>query len=441
MNDGIYEALARTALFIELDIFGVGSPHRDIIDCLRATTALIIADGANLDSTAGQTALVTLYAQLAMLGLQIDLDVPATELRTPQPPLSMGELTARLVDYSDDLLPGGSSRPSSTPDVIFALGDTAAPPRAVRVAGADWRASVGRIHTATLWRGTSPIGAMAAASAAAADGLRAAIPHIAERLGRQAPQNPRWRTLPDRRIELDLTAYQVGRPLHLGEVDVISGGAITNAALYALLRVPEMTASMRIIEPEALDLTNLNRYALARRSMVTSLKTTILEGFASTDVHIVGLEKRFDEDTARSLDRMAPRLLVGVDHIPSRWAAQQAAIRSSSWVCVGATSHDFVFVSTHPLGSACAGCAHPRDESLAGPIPTISFVSFWAGLHQALELMTDAAGRAPAWARSTYIWPFGLENRHGFHSFAQQAVNTCPVDSQRSRTSRPASLV
>lgn len=48
---------------------------------------------------------------------------------------------------------------------------------------------------------------------------------------------------------------------------MISGGAITNAALYALLRMPAVTAAMRIIEPDMLDVPNLNRYALARQSM------------------------------------------------------------------------------------------------------------------------------------------------------------------------------
>ena len=56
----------------------------------------IIADRANLGSPAGQTALVTLYAQLAMLGLQIDLDVPTTELLTSQPPLRGGDLPQHI---------------------------------------------------------------------------------------------------------------------------------------------------------------------------------------------------------------------------------------------------------------------------------------------------------------------------------------------------------
>ena len=121
---------------------------------------------------------------------------------------------------------------------------------------------------ALRWQGIWPAGAMAAAAAAAAEGLRAAVPRIAERAGRPLPADPRWRTIPGRQVALDLGRYRADGPIRLGAVDVISGGAITNAALYALLRMPAVTAAMRIIEPDLLDLPNLNRYALARRSMI-----------------------------------------------------------------------------------------------------------------------------------------------------------------------------
>ena len=87
----IYQALARTALLIEVDSFP-GTDHRVIIDGLRATTARIISNRANIASPAGQTALATLYALLAMLGLQIDLDVPAVGLAADQPPLRGSDL-------------------------------------------------------------------------------------------------------------------------------------------------------------------------------------------------------------------------------------------------------------------------------------------------------------------------------------------------------------
>jgi hypothetical protein len=422
--DDIYEALARTALLLDLDIFGPGADHHAIIDGLRATTARIITDRANVSSYAGQTALTTLYAQLAMMGVQIDLDAPRVDMLADQPPLLGGELTSGLVDYSDDLLPGGSSRPASTPDVTFALGDTPTAGGAVRVAGAGWQGRVSYDTTAERWRGGDPVGALAAAGAATVEGLRAAVPRIAEYLDRPAPEDLRYRTVAGRHTNLDLSRYRVDGPLALREVDVVSGGAITNAAIYVLLRVPELTAALRVIEPEPLDLSNLNRYALGRQSSVGLRKTDMLCAFTGPDIRISGVEARFDPTTVRSLAPVAPRVLVGVDHIPSRWIAQQAAARS--WVCVGASSHDFVLVSSHPPGAACAGCAHPRDDETVAEIPTISFVSFWAGLVQALELISHAA-RPPSGATATQVWPFGLSNPRGIHRNRQEATPRCPV--------------
>ena len=428
LNKDIYEALARTALLIELDVFGPGADHYSIIDGLRGTTARIITDRANINSPAGQTALVTLYAQLAMMGLQIDLDVPSAELRADQPPLRGTDLPASLLSYSADLLPGGSACPSATPDVTFTLGDTPAPPGAVRVSGTGWAAAVGASRPGSRWAGTMPTGAMAAACAAATEGLRAAVSNIAERLGRPAPADPRWRTQPGRQVTLDLGRYRVNGPIAIGEVDVISGGAITNAALYALLRMPALSVALRVIEPERLALSNLNRYALALRSMIGWPKTSALRSFRTSGISITGSEETFDHMTAQRMAPIAPRLLVGVDHIPSRWAAQRAA---AGWVCVGASSHDFVMISAHPPGSACAGCVHPRDEDITGEIPTISFVSFWAGLIQALELATTT-GRSSTSARTTHVWPFGLENPRGIHQLTQAPAPGCPVGCQAS---------
>jgi hypothetical protein len=361
-----------------------------------------------------------------MMGLQIDLDVPAAGLLTEQPPLrNDGDLLSALLDYAADLLPGGSARPSHTPDVTFTLGDTPGPGGGVRVTGTDWTAALSRSRTGPRWRGTGPAGAMAVAAAAAAEGLRAAIPRIAEHLGQPIPADPRWCIRPDRHVQIDLRRYQVDGPAALGEIDAISGGAITNAALYTLLRIPAATAAIRVIEPETLEAPNLNRYTLARQSMIGWQKTQALTSFQTPRLRITGTSETFSEETVPDLAPLAPRLLVGVDHIPSRWAVQKAA--TSRWLCVGSSSHDFVLISVHPPGSACAGCVHTRDDEITGDIPTISFVSFWAGLIQALELITHAAGGPPAWTRATHIWPFGLDNPRGIHPYAQHAITTCPV--------------
>jgi hypothetical protein len=281
-----------------------------------AETARIISDRANISSPAGQTALVTLYAQLAMLGLAIDLDFPAARPAADQPPLRGSDLLYGLLDYSADLLPGGSAHPSPIPDVTFALGDTPAPPAAIRVSGTEWTAAVGTLALARCWQGNWPAGAMAAAAAAAAEGLRAAVPRIADRAGRPVPTDPRWRTISSRQVVLDLGRYRADGPIRLGAVDVISGGAITNAALYALLRMPAVTAAMRIIEPDLLDLPNLNRYALARRSMRGWPKTRALVAFQTLGIAITGREQVFNDTTAARLAPIARSPQRGVQQPP-----------------------------------------------------------------------------------------------------------------------------
>ena len=54
----------------------------------------------------------------------------------------------------------------------------------------------------------------------------------------------------------------------LGEFDLVSGGAITGAVLYCLAAIPGAKGAGRVIEPDAFDGTNLNRYAPLRSEMV-----------------------------------------------------------------------------------------------------------------------------------------------------------------------------
>ena len=87
-------------------------------------------------------------------------------------------------------------------------------------------------------------------------------------------------------------------------------------------------------------------------------------------------------------DPLAPSVLVGVDHIPSRWLVQEA---NPVWLAVGATEDFFASVSFHAPKLACAGCAHPEYSEVGGPIPTIAFVSFIGGLMLAALLAEHIA--------------------------------------------------
>src|SRR2546427_44705 len=86
---------------------------------------------------------------------------------------------------------------------------------------------------------------------------------------------------------------------------------------------------------------------------------------------------RYEMSLHDELGPFAPAVLVGVDDIPSRWEVQAAR---PLWLGVGATTHYSAMASYHVPGLGCARCLHPKDEPGGGLIPTVSFVSHWAGL-------------------------------------------------------------
>jgi hypothetical protein len=157
--------------------------------------------------------------------------------------------------------------------------------------------------------------------------------------------------------------------------------------------LPDLSGYARVIEPDTADLSNTNRYALLLRSTSSSPKADHLaQLFAGSGLEIDGLSRRYDS-SARAALRLAPAVLVGVDDIPTRWEVQRAR---PEWLAVGATTHWGAMASFHEAGLGCAECAHPYDDPGAGPIPTVAFVSFWAGLLIASYYLKHMAGKAAA---------------------------------------------
>ena len=261
--DDIYAALDRTALLLQRRRVRPRSwspgHHRRAPRHHRA----IIADRANLASPAGQTAAVTLYALLAMQGLQIDLDLPAVPLLVPRPPLAAGDLQAACWAMPPASCraarPGPGRARRDVRHRRFARPPWRGPGQRHRLDGGRWR---DRGQPALACRR----GGRAHGRGRCGGGRRAARRRAADRWrwARLAPAAA-WRLVPGRVTRLDLSTYQAGDPTGLGEVEGISGGAITSACLYALLRLPRAAARLRIIEPDRLEISNLNRYPLALR--------------------------------------------------------------------------------------------------------------------------------------------------------------------------------
>ena len=422
VSDVLQEALARTSLLLRLDAFpGLGAGRDDDLAVgLRSMGVRVVADRANLASPNGQTALVTLVCQCVMLGLRVELEIPEVAQLIPQPPLRADlSLDSAILDWATSLFPGCLS-PGEPPLLTFAIGDTATPD-AVHVAGGDNLAVLAHDQVAR-WEGVAPFGAIAAAASGAAEAVRAGIPGLMARLEQPAPTEITWRPRPFGAVRLRVpgTVPKSG----FGDIDIVSAGAITHAALYTLLRVPGFTANIRTIDRDTLARSNTNRYALARLEGLGLRKVDQLSGFATDAVRITPSHNRFDQDSLKGLVPLAPRVLVGVDDIPTRWFVQQ---QQPQWLGVGGTSHCFVVVSSHLPGQPCAGCVHPIDDgNPLEEIPTIGFVSLWAGLLQAgILLDPDAADRNGT--RRVEVHPMGLYGPAAQQVLPQAHNARCPV--------------
>lgn len=423
------EALDRTLRLMRDDLAPEVSDDA-LLDALTAPRVLVAADAANLASPAAQTALVATTLLVLRAGASVVVDAPDITPAGPQPPLAAGPLISALIDVGADLIEGVTCR-ARTPtsgatdqtektagrfDVVVLMGDTScpvlaeAPALVVRLGATATAAHVTTTEpssaspAATLPAGVRwdpslgvPFGALAAAAIAADEVYKLAMRSLAAWALAPEMFAQLFGVSPETRVSLDpageVDADALAALDELGAIDTVSGGAIIQAALFALARVPHVRADVRVIEPEAGDASNLNRYALLRRSALGVPKAEALAAMSAAGrlggIRVTPVVARYDGSTPAALGGHTEAVLVGVDHIPTRWAAQ---IARPTWLGIGATSHYSAMSSDHARFTPCAWCLHPADEPDAGPIPTVAFVSHWAGLLLAWRLVRYRLG-------------------------------------------------
>ena len=383
-------ALNRTLLIMSTDLRD-DVPADELLQALTSTTVVLSAGEGVLATHSGQCAFVTAATLMARCGHTIWLDAPNVELVGNNPPVRERRLIDGLVELGFDLLPGRSfnvGNPTAKPDLAIIFGADSSAPDAVsqiHLTADDWSASIVEAEDATWAGGEWPIGGLAAAALASGEAFKVAMRRL--RSWAASPLMFDAFYAPARAAHIRLAPQETPKQAKLGRVDLISGGAIGNAFLYALLRVRGCTGAIRVMDDDASALSNLNRNALLRRSRLDLAKVEDLASFGTEELEIQPLVHRFEGDEARLT--LADTVIVGVDHIPSRWAAQRS---DPHWLGIGATERFLVQVSHHEPGTACAQCLHPEDAPLDGPIPTVAFVSFWAGLLLATALLRKAAG-------------------------------------------------
>jgi hypothetical protein len=426
------EQLSRTILLCR-DYVEDGLSDEEICDCLQSLRVLCVSDMRNLSSHSGQTALVTLVSLLNRMGMQVLLALPEIAMLSAQPPLSGSSLRKALIASSETLVHGATVRDDCNvnPDVVFVLGDTKidmAPEFSWRLSGGDWFGDLlmegsGR---SVAWTSALPLGSMMSAAMAANEAFKFAMRRL-----RLRDKSHQVYFEQSRFCTWDFGAVEWPEEgVDLGEVDLISAGAICQAALYVFMRLPKVRMRGRVMDDDLTDASNLNRNMLTVGTDVGSPKVDVISQRCGTKLQIEPVLGHFGEE---GLDgRLAPRVLVGVDHIPSRWVVQRLA---SGWVAVSGTSHFNISSSCHGPCEPCSGCLHPIDDDGVGPIPTISYVSFWAGLGMAVRLVREAlASPYPENKQHLWLTPFRMDQPHAAMWFPVPARKDCPVKCFASRS-------
>jgi hypothetical protein len=407
------EALDRTLRLMRDDIDDTASDEA-LIDALTGTVVAIVADADNLATHSAQTTCVTAALLMARSGHRVHVLAPDVPLLGAQPPLASGSLIAGLMEVGRDLLPGvtfSTETPTGDIDLAVAVGDSSVPVRAnqhISLNCDNWSGTIAGAAKTTRWSGGDwPMGAMAAGAMAATEAFKVAM----RKLNAHA-RNPAM--LAEMFAPAVDVTFRLARPetccvSDLHEFDCVSGGAITQALLYVLARLPGMTGATRVIEPDRADMSNLNRYMLLRlRSARLNAQKAgdIAATYGATGLVVEPVARRFEGDGTLAL---RPVVLVGVDDIPSRWHVQRAR---PEWLGIGATTHWSAMASFHASGAGgCAQCLHPLDDPSDAPIATVAFVSFWAGLLTATYFLRHRSGELSEAAldQQIYVTPLRPE--------------------------------
>lgn len=369
-----------------------------------------------------QAALATIVTLAVRSGLQLHLDLP--EASTTTPLLEPGLVSEGLVHLGEAVVPGSViTTPIDSPDLQIAIGASARPTacRTLHLGVPGQVASFAGQPVA--WTPLDPIGAIAAAGLAAGEAVRHAI--------RRLPPAAVWAE--DILRPVDSASFTVpalpGGWINLGAIDVISAGAITDAAMWTLRARGEILGHGRVFDDGRYDLTNLNRYVELDRGAAERevLKAEQLARSTPSGLALEPITRRFDlSDVAGA----APTIMVGADDVGVRWLAQRA---SPTWLGIGATSHNEARVTEHRPDGPCAGCAHPYlGIAPSQPIPTCAPVSFWAGFVLALRLLRATTAEATS-ATDTYATYYPLTRPGIGHVGGCPYHPACPIDPRHRR--------
>lgn len=243
--------------------------------------------------------------------------------------------------------------------------------RPIYLGSTGWLAKVGTRSPIGSGNSGNPFGAGAAACIAVANIFRMAF-------GDWLPS-----AALDDELVLSLLDFSTGMDagntelpsIDLGRLQMVGLGAIGNGALWALGRLEHLTGTLDVIDHETVDLSNLQRYALAVRGDVDRPKVDLaVDALAGTGLNVRAHATTFRGFAANTEHLALERVAVALDTARDRIEVQASLPR---WLVNSWTQSGDLGISRHRfLGrDACLACLYlPRggvrneDEIVAGEL-------------------------------------------------------------------------
>jgi hypothetical protein len=226
-------------------------------------------------------------------------------------------------------------------------------------AGSDgWDALVSSENPCRIGSSSNPFGAAAAACLAAANLFRGVF---------EVDDDPFDKAVTF--STLDLESRPTTDPLDLHAVDIgpaavlVGAGAIGNAAAWVLGKLPAPSGELFIVDPEDVELSNLQRYVLCERSSVGETKVELLSDYLRHEAPRLTVTPA-PSDWARFVEKYGylwEAVLVALDSARDRRSVQASLPK---WIANAWTQTEDLGVSVHPWGDgACLNCIYIPNEA------------------------------------------------------------------------------
>lgn len=250
------------------------------------------------------------------------------------------------------------------PDVVLSIGrnPSVAAPRQVLVQGSSWCAA---LDCAPPKAEEGTLGSLYAACLGAAQVLL----HVLDRMG--APYRP-MPPFAFSLLDLLRSGVDSGVPdVFLPETHLVGVGAVGSAAVYALAHLDRVSGTLRLIDNETVDGSNLNRYVLMRRRDIGRLKVDVgAEALRATGIKAEPYGDVFSRYVEVNGNNVG-LLLSPVDSEEGRRSLAKALPRRVINAATGGTT---LTISTHGFadGKACLHCLYMPDLNRASPEETMA---------------------------------------------------------------------